>query len=80
MSIKVYDNNGRSFDRYTIIDLSSPEGNDCYTALAASEDPFHPQGFGQWCSAMLGSHLGREISFDQLPAKVQTFVKAQLEL
>lgn len=39
----VFDNEGKTFDRYTIIRTDT---GDC---VGASEDPFHPQGFGQHC-------------------------------
>ena len=42
MKTIILDNKGETFDRYTII---LPNG-DCY---GASENPFHPQGFGQYC-------------------------------
>lgn len=41
--IIVFDNNGETFDRYTILDKSTGE------MYGASENPFHPQGFGQYC-------------------------------
>lgn len=39
----VLDNNGESFDRYTIIETATGE------MIGASEQPFHPLGFGQHC-------------------------------
>jgi len=39
----VFDNNGNTFDRYTIIEKSTGE------MIGASDNPFHPQGFGQYC-------------------------------
>ena len=38
----ILDNQGETFDRYTII---TPDGE----VYGASVDPFHPQGFGQYC-------------------------------
>jgi hypothetical protein len=40
-SILVYDNGGESFDRYTIV---TPDNS----VYGASDNPFHPQGFGQF--------------------------------
>lgn len=40
----VFDNNGKTWDRYTII-LDDEYG----TLLGASENPFSPLGFGQHC-------------------------------
>lgn len=62
----IYDNGGKTFDRYTLIDL---EGN----VFAFSANPFHPQGFNQFC----GNHpcdskaLGREATLLELPEDVQ---------
>ena len=80
--IRIYDNGGETFDRFTI----------CYTgnyrettdgefyALGASCHPFHPQGFGQHLSSdkpmdrPTYSHLGKKIKFDALPVDVQIWV------
>ncbi len=42
-SIIVLDNKGETFDRYTIIDKRTGD------MIGSSENPFHPQGFGQYC-------------------------------
>ncbi len=39
----VLDNGGLTFDRYTIIDKSTGD------MIGASDNPFHPLGFGQFC-------------------------------
>jgi len=47
---RVYDNGGESVDRYTIVFCSDDLAELCggeYPYLAASGEPFHPQGFGQ---------------------------------
>ncbi len=41
----IFDNGGETYDRYTILDLKS---GDMY---GASENPFHPLGFGQYCGS-----------------------------
>lgn len=79
-NIKIYDNNGKTFDRYTVIYLNEPEQNGYYGARGMSENPFHPQGFGQCCSAMPGKHLGKCIKFEDLPADCQQLVKNDLNL
>lgn len=40
-NIIVLDNGGETFDRYTIIDKVTGD------MIGASDNPFHPQGFGQ---------------------------------
>lgn len=77
--LRVYDNNGRSFDRFTIIPPKSAteyrENPVSWVAIGASVDPFHPQGFGMFCTAMPGHHLGKRIHWDQLPEKVKQFAR-----
>lgn len=38
-----FDNGGETFDRYTILNTADGE------MIGASDHPFHPQGFGQFC-------------------------------
>ncbi len=81
MKIKaIYDNGGETFDRYTVVYNALATGKPgVYEAVGMSEDPFHPQGFGQHCSAMLGKHLGKRITFKQLPKDCQKLVTQDLE-
>lgn len=76
--IRIYDNGGKSFDRYTVVFMDEVErttvDGKLYAALAMSAFPFHPQGFGQHTSAMPGKHLGRRIKFDDLPQDCQKCV------
>lgn len=76
--IKCYDNGGKTFDRYTVVFLECPETGGAYSALGMSYNPFHPQGFGQHCSAMLGRHLGKRILFENLPHDCKEVVKRDL--
>lgn len=79
-NVKIYDNGGKTFDRYTAVYISQPESQaGLYDARGMSEFPFHPQGFGQFCSAMPGKHLGKRIKFEELPADCQKLVKQDLE-
>ena len=82
-SIRIYDNNGKTLDRYTIIFMDRPYSSDpgsvVKEALAASEFPFESRGFGQHCGAMPGRHLGKRIKFEELPKDVQAFVLQNME-
>jgi len=82
--LKIWDNGGESIDRYTVV---WPDG----TYLAMNNAPFHPQGFGQHgeraeyapdCekdnAGDLTSHLGKLISFDDLPPDCQSCVNRDL--
>lgn len=66
-NLRIYDNGGKTFDRYTVVFMNQEEYKGMYSALGMSREPFHPQGFGQHCSAMPGRHLGKRIKFNQLP-------------
>lgn len=77
-NVRIYDNGGKSFDRYTVVYMNDPEGNGCYGARGMSEHPTHPQGFGLYTSAMPGRHLGKRITFDQLPPDCQKVVLLDL--
>ena len=74
----IFDNNGESFDRYTII---LPYGS----ILGASCNPFSPLGFG--CTVGDTNHpenyveiarrdgrLGDEVMYEELPNEVQEFI------
>jgi hypothetical protein len=75
----IRDNGGRSFDRYTIvfpgIDSRMTRFGKVHFALASSEHPFHPQGFGQTIECSCGKHLGKSVRLNQLPEDVQKFVR-----
>ena len=78
--VRCYDNGGKSFDRYTIVFTGNFKGRDCCLYLSASENPFHPQGFGQHGDSNTiidkptYSHLGKKVKFKDLPKNAQTFV------
>lgn len=80
MNIKCYDSGPNGFwDRYTVVYLDHKErGRGTYSARAMSARPFHPQGFGQMTTAMLGRHLGKRIKFEDLPEDCQKVVKQDL--
>ena len=68
-----------TFDRYTVAFKGyRVQGYGmCYPYLASSENPFHPQGFGQHGESrefLTGKHLGKRVSFESLPEQVQEFI------
>lgn len=64
-SVKFFDSGEQNFDRYTAVYLNQPEAEGCFNSLEMSENPF--QGIGFHGMAQLGEHLGKEISFKDLP-------------
>lgn len=77
-ALRIYDNGGKTADRYTCIPPRWAKGyrdRGLWEAIGASGHPFHPLGFGQYCTAAPGPHLGRRIHWDRLPPDVQTFAR-----
>lgn len=78
--LRAYDNGGKTCDRYTVMpprwarDYRETRPGE-FMAIGASSHPFHPQGFGQHCSAVAGPHLGRRVTWADLPADVQRFAR-----
>lgn len=76
---RIYDDSGDSFARYTILPPETiphhryDDGR--VNALTCSEDPYHPQGFGQWTTVVPGRHLGKRISWEDLPEPVKQHVR-----
>lgn len=79
--VRIYDAGGAVLDRYTIIFVNRRPFISYYEGLAASERSFyHPQGFGLHIECLLPNKynrldLGRRLRLDQLPEKVQDFIK-----
>ena len=68
------------FDRYTIAfkGYSLAGGGMVYPYLASSDNPFHPQGFGQYGESSIfltGRHLGKRVRFEDIPLAVQRFIE-----
>lgn len=77
MKVKaIYDNGGKTFDRFTVYYFKD---GDYYFGRGMSEDPTHPQGFGQCCHGQLGRHNGKRIDFEDLPVKCQEVVKQDVK-
>ena len=75
--LKIYDNEGEAFDRYTVVIDECYNGK--YECLALSDNANSPQGFSQWCNCMIGDHLGKEIAFNSLAPELQEHIKNRLE-
>ena len=73
----VYDNGGKTIDRYTILTEPWHFGKSC-DVLGVSDNCDSPQGFSQWGEAYEGKHIGKKISFDALPENVQNHVVTRL--
>lgn len=78
--ISIYDNNGKSADRYTAVvpfDASKEYNGSKCIFFGFDEDPTNPLGIGQSGEAMTfihrptSKHLGKRIMFSELPLKAQ---------
>lgn len=77
-NVRCYDN-GLTVDRFTAVYLDQQDlrgrGGIVYDCRAMSSRPFHPQGFGQMSTCVLGPHLGKRIAFAKLPPDCRALVK-----
>lgn len=76
--VKVYDNGGRSFDRYTAVYVGQPCGGGLFEARSLSHNPLGPQGFNQFTEVADGSHLGKRVPLNALPDDVQRAIYLDL--
>lgn len=71
----IWDNGGKTVDRYTVIlDWESMDAG-CFMCFSMSANPEHPQGFGQHGEAKEGAHLGKRITFEELPEAARKCLK-----
>lgn len=74
----VYDNGGKTADRYTIIhhdDLKNPNPhNKLVDMLGMSNDPTGPHGISQFSMGNAGKHLGKKIPFESLHPNLQKHI------
>ena len=77
----VWDNGGETFDRYTVVygGRGAIERNGRRMARCMSENPCHPQGFGQMDYGAPGPHLGKKIKLQNLPAECRELVLRDLK-
>lgn len=76
--VRIYDNGGKTADRYTAVYMSEPERPGHFACLGMNCEPFHPQGIGMHASAMPGRHLGRRVDFYSLPLNCQKAIARDL--
>lgn len=67
-SFLYYDNGGKSFDRYTV--LTEQVVGLVWDGFGFSAEQ-SPQGFNQAITAQRGRHLGKRITYWQLPIEVK---------
>ena len=76
---RCFDNGGKTADRYTIMPgrqhwrTHRDDRTKRWVAFGASENPFHPQGFGQSCEIdgwQDYRYLGKKVPLSSLPEPV----------
>ena len=83
--IRVYDNGGKTFDRYTVSftkkAITNIHKDRWFMYVGMSSNPFDPQGFGQHGESPnqpvdrpTYGHLGKKIKFEDLPENCQKLV------
>jgi hypothetical protein len=80
--IRVYDNGGKTADRYTVVFTGNyrRKTNLGFLYVGMSENPFHPLGVGQHGDSNTPidrpryGHLGKMIKFDMLPEDCKNLV------
>ena len=68
----VYDNGGKTIDRYTITFYGTN------MMLGLSSDPDFSQGVSNWGEGIKGKHLDKKISFKKLPKNIQKHVMRRI--
>jgi hypothetical protein len=76
-NVSVYDNNGETLDRYTIIDLN-PIAPNTFIYVAAGNSPKTFWQHGEIKKQDIGKHLGKKIAFESLPTDVQNQYKSEI--
>ena len=74
--VTIYDNGGKTMDRYTVI-----LGNQVF---GMSENPTSAQGFNQWAGqagtdVKVGAHLGKVVKITSVPKEVQKAIKERMK-
>ena len=79
--IGVYDDEGKTLDRYTVVydEVEQvKDGKKLYSCISMNAAPFHPQGIGMHGCAVLGRHLGKKVKLTDLPEDCQKAVAMDL--
>jgi hypothetical protein len=87
MKIKVYDNGGKTFDRYTVVIERKTKGALDKDMYGMSFNPNSPQGFNQyegpvgsgWTARQLAKQLGKRLKWSDVPEEVKRAAKQRLE-
>lgn len=77
----VYDNGGKTLDRYTFVTDQAEwanDGNNELQAYMSLGTDINGVGFSQFSAAMPGRHLGKRVQFTDISADLQQHVAMRL--
>ena len=72
----IYDNEGKTLDRYTIV--TDEKQGKFVAMLGLSAHPTDYNGFSQWSTGTDGPHLGKRVQFEYLTALLQNHIAARV--
>lgn len=75
--LSIYDNGGKSFDRYTIIDNGSKLPSGLYEAIGSCETGV---SFYLHIECSKGSHLGKRVNLSELTNDLQRRLKEEFNI
>jgi len=78
--VGIYDNGGRSVDRYTVV--ASDRQGALNVCLSMSAQPDRADGFSQWgeCDLSTVERTGKRVDFYSLPDRVQKHITKRMEV
>lgn len=74
--VRIYDNGGKTLDRYTSLYLFDPVRPGTYGSRSMSSQPYY--GIGCYGEAMPGRHLGRRVQLNDMPADCQRVIRSDV--
>ena len=74
---RIWDNDGRSFDRYTV-ELYAEDGSTYFLGIGDTGNT--PNGFCMVVDARPGAHLGREVGLADITPAAQRAVMSELAM
>lgn len=74
----IWDNGGKTIDRYTIVFMTREKYNQYQPTLSFSKHPEHAIGFSMWGQGVGGPHLGRQIEWTDLDIDLREHVLSRI--
>ncbi|WP_413460659.1 hypothetical protein [Herbaspirillum huttiense] len=74
--VRLYDNGGKTLDRYTSLYLFDPVRPGAYGSRSMNSQPY--QGIGCYGEAMPGRHLGRRVQLNDMPGDCQRLIRSDV--